>query len=114
MSIENQATPRPWKTGNTLIDMEFKGKMYYVTPVQSNHHATAPGTVQVAKTFGCGNESAANAALIVRAVNSFDLMVKTLRQFVTERERGAEWESDDTLDMAVNALAAAQPEGAGK
>jgi hypothetical protein len=94
------ATPRPWgvrgEPGKTLCITD--GDSRYVVDRFGPPGSRPPG------------EHAANAALIVRAVNSHDAMVELAREVAKEYEDAADWkDAYGRLNrMATAALALAQ------
>lgn len=88
-------TPTPWHTGGTGNLIVFAGDGYAVANATVFHGKQEDG------------ESAANAALIVRAVNAHDKLVAAVRAYLS-----AQGDCDcDTCELARAALAAAEGKG---
>lgn len=92
-------TPTPWKYGHVGTDALWIGPDYNRTPVAHIDH-----NMEYAR-----DNSRANAAFIVRAVNSHDKLVEALRQMVVNSEADGK-SYRDCHKKAVAALASLDQE----
>ncbi|MCR9292038.1 MAG: hypothetical protein NXI32_04915 [bacterium] len=97
MTTETKYTPGPWVAGGSLVS----NKSRYIAVVQ---HNLAPRELDAKDYSRYGaqtmEELDANARLIAAAPD----LLKAVEQFVDEFERGREWVSLDSIDMAVRAI----------
>ena len=93
---KSEHTPTPWRVGdagNTVFGPK----------------TDKPAPQIIADLMGCGENRKANAAFIVRAVNSHDMLVNALQKLLdcAETEKGMDFYSAHK-ELARKALAAAK------
>lgn len=99
----SKATDRPWRSDhfhNSRAAVMTKGCEQVVATLGYCNPSDPDGDLT--------QEYTANAALIVRAVNSLPAFLKMAKQLTEESDRGREWISEDTIDQAVLALRLAE------